>query len=176
MIKFKLPKKNQVALKAGIERQLDERRDDVFKIIYGMITDIHRDATMRLQQITNEGRLASGLKMDKPTKQRMYGQVFNDVDYAPFVEFGTKSKVFNSPLITPELKKFARQFKGSRGGTFEELKQRISEWAKSRNIPQSKVWYIATQIARHGIDSRPTLYPSFDNARYKAIRKLKQIK
>lgn len=176
MIKFKLPKKNQVALKAGIERELDERRDDVFKIITGMITDIDRDAGMRLQQITNEGRLESGLKKELPTKKKMHGKVFNDVDYAPFVEFGTKSKVFNSPLITPELRKFASRFKGSRGGTFQELKERISEWAKSRDIPQSKVWYIATQIARHGVDSQPTLYPAFDKARFKAIQKLRQIK
>jgi len=69
-----------------------------------------------------------------------------------------------------------RQFKGSRGGTFQELEQRISEWAKSRDIPQSKVWYIAMQIARNGVDSRPTLYPSFDKARFKAIQKLRQIK
>jgi len=176
MIKFKLPKKNQMALKAGIEREMDGYRDDVYKIITGMITDIHRDATMRLQQITNEGRLASGLKMEMPTKQKMFGQVFNDVEYAPYVEFGTKSKVFNSPLITSELRKFAQRFRGHRGGTFAELEKRISEWASSRDIPQSKVWYIAVQIARNGVDSRPTLYPAFDNARYKAIRKLKQIK
>jgi len=141
MIKFKLPKKNQVALKAGIERELDERRDDVYKIINGMITDIHRDATMRLQQITNEGRLAGGLQMDKPTKQRMYGEVFNDVDYAPFVEFGTKgftgtdkrgrqisiAPMPERPFMRPALSKYRKQLRRRIDRRVDEALDRVQK-------------------------------------------------
>jgi len=181
MIKFKLPKKNQVALKAGIERELDERRDDVYKIINGMITDIYNDAIKRLQQFSNTGNLAGGLEKVHPTKSKVQGEVFNSIDYAPFVEFGTKSKVFNSPLISPELKKFARQFKGTGGGDFKDLQERIGEWARLRGIADPNkdpgtIYVIARSVAREGIDAKPTLYPSFDKARFKAIQKLRQIK
>ena len=98
-------------------------------------------------------------------------EVYSDSKYAPFVEFGTKSKVD----VPSGLEGYAMQFKGGRGGSFEELEKSIARWADAKNIDPEAVFPIAMNIAKFGVKAQPFLFPSFFAERPKLIRKLKRI-
>jgi HK97 gp10 family phage protein len=119
---------------------------------------------------SNTGRLASSIKTIKAKKDDLVSITYSEVDYAPYVEFGTKTKVD----IPAGLESYASQFKG-KGGSFEDLVDKISAWARLRGIPQENVKFIAMKIAKYGVKAQPFLFPAWEQERpkiEKAIAKL----
>ena len=56
-------------------------------------------------------------------------------DYAAFMEFGTRKYAEQYVSSLPaDWRQFAEQFKGSTGGTFDEMLQRILEWVRRKKI------------------------------------------
>ena len=98
-------------------------------------------------------------------------EVFTDMKYAPFVEFGTKSKVD----IPPGLEGYAMQFKGSGGGSFKDFEASIKRWAQLKNIPQEAVHPIMMSILHKGTKAQPFLFPAFFEEQPQLIKKLKKV-
>ena len=98
-------------------------------------------------------------------------EVFTDVKYAPFVEFGTKSKVD----IPPGLEGYAMQFKGSGGGSFKDFEASIKRWAQLKGIPEEAVYPIMKSILHKGTKAQPFLFPAFFAEQPQLIKKLKKV-
>lgn len=77
-------------------------------------------------------------------------------EYAPFQEFGTKSKV----NIPAGLEAYAAEFKGqgSKGGRFD-LQKLLFAWMDRMGIPDDKQWLVYISIVVHGIKPHPFLFP-----------------
>jgi HK97 gp10 family phage protein len=134
------------------------------------------DGKLRQSIIVSSGR--SGL--DK--------SVVATVKYAPYVEFGTRSKV----RIPPGYEGFAAQFRGKGGGTFKELFDSIVRWVKKKNIAQIQNTYtgrrstrrsdvnyaamtIAWRIIKNGVRPQPFLIPSYEEEKPKLINRLRRL-
>ena len=111
--------------------------------------------------------IVSELDQSKPS-----ANVHTNVFYAPYVEFGTKRKV----RVPAGYSKFAEQFKGSRGGSFQQLLKAIAKWVKRKGIDPKAVFPIALSIAKNGIQARPFLIPAFESERQPLLQRLKKIK
>lgn len=79
--------------------------------------------------------------------------------YAPFIEFGTKSK-FNP---YPGTEEFASQFKGATQGGALKLIDAIKGWVKRKGIASGKevdrvAFLIARSIYRNGISPKPFFF------------------
>lgn len=79
--------------------------------------------------------------------------------YAPFIEFGTKSK-FNP---YPGTEEFASQYKGSKGTGAIKLIDAIKGWVKRKGIAKGKeldrvAYLIARSIYKYGISPKPFFF------------------
>lgn len=95
--------------------------------------------------------------------------------YAPFMEFGTKGKY----LPIPGTEQIAAQFKGYKGGDFQELLKMILRWVKRKGITgtysvktrrrtgskinqiaedYSAAWPIALSILKNGVSPHPYFF------------------
>jgi HK97 gp10 family phage protein len=146
-----------------------EKVDAVRKAVYGAALKIQEDA--RRNAPTNMGRLKSDIQFGTAvSKDAFDAQVYNTVDYAPFVEFGTKSKVD----VPQDLTLYAQQFRGGNGGSFDELLDSIKRWAHLKGLPTEAAFPIARAIARDGVSARPYLFPAVENERPNLERKVKE--
>jgi len=145
-----------------------EKVDAVRKAVYGSALKIQENA--RRNAPTHFGRLKSDIQFGMtPGKDSFEAQVYNTVDYAPFVEFGTKSKVD----VPEELTLYAQQFRGSRG-SFDDLLESIERWVHLKGMPPEAAYPIARKIAREGVAAQPYLFPAVENERPNLERKLKE--
>lgn len=83
-------------------------------------------------------------------------EVKTDKTHAPFVEFGTKSKVD----VPQGLESYAMQFKSS-GGNFADLLEAIQGWCSRKGIDSQFAYPIALRIAQNGVSARPFLFPAY---------------
>lgn len=109
--------------------------------------------------------------------------------YAPFVEFGTKGRY--QPI--PGTEDIAAQFKGHKGGDFQELLRNIVRWVKRKGIAGtysvktqrrtgSKInqlaedygaaWPIAMSILKNGIHPHPFFFKQGDTVWPDLIRRM----
>lgn len=129
-------------------------------------------------------------------KEELKVTITVNVDYAAYIEFGTKSfaAAYVSTLPT-EWQDFAKQFKGKAGkGSVEEFVLRIMEWVKRKGIagtysvktqkrtgPQGArnfedadaAYAIALYILRKGIRPHPFLFPAYQKNKIELINSLK---
>lgn len=82
-----------------------------------------------------------------------------NVFYAPFIEFGTKSK-FNP---YPGTEEYASQFKGAKGSGTLKLIDAIKGWVKRKGIAKGKeadraAFLIARSIYKNGINPKPFFF------------------
>jgi HK97 gp10 family phage protein len=119
---------------------------------------------------SNTGRLLSSIKTVQANKKDLVAITYSDVNYAPYVEFGTKTKV----EVPNGLESYAAQFRGN-GGSFEQLEQNISAWARNRGIPQENVKFIAMKIAQFGVKAQPFLFPAWESERPKFEKAIKEL-
>jgi len=97
-------------------------------------------------------------------------EVYTDVKYAPYVEFGTKSKV----EIPPGLEGYAMQFKGG-GGSYEDFEASIKRWAQLKGIPEEAVYPIMKSILHKGVKAQPFLFPAFFAEQPQLLKRLKKV-
>lgn len=91
----------------------------------------------------------------------MQYRVFNNMPYAPYVEFGTGKKV----EVPAEWKNFASSFKGKSKGTYDEGVQAIADWLKRKGDDPEKAKYVFYLILKNGINAQPFMYPGFKAGR-----------
>jgi len=91
------------------------------------------------------------------------------VDYAEFVEFGTRNK----RRVPPELEKIASVHRNT--GTPGNAWNAISEWCRRKGI-DPKLWYpIYRSVMAKGIDPHPFFFPAIESVRPKLVNNLKSI-
>ena len=97
--------------------------------------------------------------------------VVADTHYAPYVEFGTKSKVD----IPSGLEEYAKQFQGgeSKGGV-KEAEESIKNWGRFKKIPEENLDYLVLHILTEGIKAQPFLFPAFNKLYPQLIKNIKK--
>ncbi len=115
----------------------------------------------------NKGRLRSSISSEKV--KEMEWKIGSNVDYAPFVEFGTGKKVY----IPSEWSGFASQFKGSTGEKWTNALEEIEKWCISKGIPKEAAYPILITILEEGVNANPFLYPAFRLGRKNLIKDIK---
>lgn len=105
------------------------------------------------------------------SRNKLSVRVWTDVNYAPFVEFGTKSKA----KIPTELAGVASQFKSKGVGNFDEFLKNIEKWCKSKGIDPGAAYPIAISLIKNGQKAQPFLYPAFKAERTKYVQALKTL-
>jgi len=98
-------------------------------------------------------------------------EVYTDVKYAPYMEFGTKSKV----KIPPGLESYAMQFKGKGTGSFQDFEKSLKLWAKRKGIPEEAVYPIMKSILHKGVKAQPFLFPAFFAEQPQLLKRLKRV-
>jgi len=119
----------------------------------------------------NFGRLRASITTQRATASALEAVTYVNVDYAPYVEFGTKKHV----EIPAGLESYASQFKGSGDGGFDKLLEDIEDWCRKKGIEQSAAYPIALKIAREGIEAQPFLFPAWEKERPKLMNSLEKL-
>ena len=116
-----------------------------------------------------------------------------NVDYAAYLEFGTKS--FAAEYVAslpPEWQTFASEFQGPTGGSFADFVKILIEWVKRKGFAaqvtksggksksgssvageQQAAYLIAKSILIKGIRPQPYLFPAFEQNKQGLIDNLK---
>ena len=118
-------------------------------------------------------------------------ELISNVYYAPFIEFGTRTKV----SVPPELSSYAMQFKGKKRGDYYDFLNNILDWVKRKGIAarysvktrkqtNSKAdkerliqvaQLIANSILRYGISPRPYFFPPYLRKRKNLLTRIKKV-
>tara|TARA_R110001632_G_scaffold143845_1_gene260003 strand:- start:2524 stop:3048 length:525 start_codon:yes stop_codon:yes gene_type:complete len=117
----------------------------------------------------NLGKLAQSIIFTK-VGEADYKVVVNS-PYGAYVEFGTGAKV----RVPAELQSVASQFKGKKGGSFQQGLRAIKDWCKSKGIPENAAYPIFMSILRKGQEPQPYLYPAFVKGRKQYLKDLKEL-
>jgi len=159
------------AIKALTKYSDEVKRDTATAINMTMLAvQSKAKLSVRANGTSNTGRLLSSIKTIEANEGDLVAITYSDADYAPYVEFGTKTKVD----IPTGLESYASQFKG-KGGSFEDLVDKISAWARLRGIPQENVKFIAMKIAKYGVKAQPFLFPAWESERPKFLKAISKV-
>ena len=96
--------------------------------------------------------------------------------YAPFIEFGTKTK-FNP---YPGTEEYASQFKGAKGSGTLKLIDAIKGWVKRKGIAKGKeadraAFLIARSIYKNGISPKPFFFKQVPIVREKLLTNVTRV-
>jgi hypothetical protein len=99
-----------------------------------------------------------------------------NVFYAPFIEFGTKSK-FNP---YPGTEEFASQYKGAKGSGTLRLIDAIRGWVKRKRIATGKevdrvAFLIARSIYKNGISPKPFFFKQITPVRNNLVQNITRV-
>lgn len=151
--------------------------------IQAQVANEIRGAAMEFEAMAKRSAANNG--GDQGTLQKSIGhrqidafnyQVFAGVYYAPFVEFGTKSKV----RVEPGFEDVAAQFKGFKGSGALSLVEAITKWVKRKGIAKGKkadgiAFKIAMNIAKTGISPKPFFYKNVAPVRNNLTNRIKAL-
>ena len=134
---------------------------------------------LRAKQLapTDEGHLKGAINPDYVTGKELKASVTVAVNYAAYLEFGTKkyAAAYVSSLPS-DWQTFASEFKGGgASGGFKEFVKNITEWVARKGIEKSAAYPIALSIIRNGIKQRPYLYPAVMENNKKLVANLKNL-
>lgn len=152
--------------------------------------DIKKFEPQIQQSFDNFGlRVELGAKQLVPVDEgKLKGSIFHETgrlsstvgasaDYAAFQEFGTRKFAAAYIATLPaDWQKFAAQYKGGGGGTFEDFVMSLMGWCKRHGISEKAAYPIALKILRNGMRPQPFLYPAFNKAKDQLIKDLQAIK
>lgn len=150
-ITFKIKGLDKIQKKLGAQGRKEVLKD----ISNEMRVKANDIRTLAIQRApVNTGILRAGIEVEgKDLKWIIYAVA----EYAGYVEFGTKTKV----RVPNEMKEVAAEFRGKRKG-YDEFKKAISEWMRSKGIPEQALWPIMAKIMNVGIAPQPFMWPAFD--------------
>lgn len=165
--------------------------DDIDQVISASTQDMAETAKNNAPK--DMGRLAGSIGAEKV--DTLTYDVFCNVMYAPYVEFGTK-KYVNVP---GELQTYAAQFRGKKGkSTYKDLEKNIIAWVKRKGIAPTAIKiaktgrvtrnrkgqqkneerlgkFIAWIIATKGIKPQPFFFPAIKQHRRKLIENIIKV-
>ena len=150
-------------MKAATEKQTKRLQEVVTASAYR----VHNGAIDRVPKSTSA--LAGSIKVVH-SQNRLSARVTTNKRYAPYVEFGTKTK-FDAPA---ELSEVAAQFRNGSAGTFDDLLDAIKLWVVRKGIEPKAAFPIALTLARLGQKTQPFLYPAFKAEQDNFIKGIKR--
>lgn len=134
--------------------------------------NIQRDAKNAVS--VDLGRLRSSISWRFTTPSRLTAETGSNVEYAPFVEFGTGPAGENSQHSA-----FAEQamtelgyVHGPKGG-FPPLEE-MERWCRAHGIPEEAAFQISLQIRKNGTPASPYLIPAMESERREFPRRLQR--
>lgn len=159
----------------GIKEAIQRLNEKQKKIDSGLL-NILQDYTLRIEfqakrlAPTDMGHLGQSISSSVIERK---STISANAEYAPFVEFGTRTKV----KVPSGFESMAMKFKGKKGkGNFEDFKNNIYDWCKRKGIDK-KYWYsVLLKILRVGTEPQPFLIPSYLEQKVKyegAVKKYK---
>jgi HK97 gp10 family phage protein len=114
----------------------------------------------------NLGKLRQSINHD--TGNSLFKSVFSTVEYAPYVEFGTRGKA----RIPAGYEAFAAQYKGK--GAKGAWKA-IEFWIKRKGIDPKLTFVIFRSIMRNGISPQPFMIPAYEKEKPALLKRLKAL-
>jgi hypothetical protein len=154
--------------------------EDAARIIKG---EMQRDAPVDVGRLKNSVSIVP--------RNDLSVEIVAPVDYAPYMEWGTKSKA----KVPPELQSYASQFRGPTGISDTDPLIALTEWAKRKNIAdkwgikgKNKAvrdrragWLVFRKIRKFGVKPHPFFFYTpggqsrMEKAKKLVIDKLKNI-
>ena len=116
----------------------------------------------------NLGKLRQSINHD--TGNDLFKAVFSTVEYAPYVEFGTRGKA----RIPSGFEQFAAQYKSSGQGAKGAWKA-IEFWIKRKGIDPKLTFVIFRAIMRNGIAPQPFMIPAYEKEKPALLKRLKAL-
>lgn len=165
MIEFGLENLNEVL------KDIEKKSEEMQKAVKDQInkSGLHIETLAKQKAPTDHGRLRASIRA-KLSDGGLTSLVGTDVDYAPFMEFGTKSKV----EIPAGLEGYAMQFKGSKKGSWDDLVTNITNWARRNGVEDEAIPLIAMKIAKNGVKARPFLFPSVEEEKPRLLKGIEE--
>ena len=114
----------------------------------------------------NLGKLKGSFNID--IGNSLFKSVFSTVEYAPYVEFGTRGKA----RIPAGYEAFAAQYKGK--GAKGAWKA-IEFWIKRKGIDPKLTFVIFRSIMRNGISPQPFMIPAYEKEKPALLKRLKAL-
>lgn len=130
--------------------------------------NVEREAKQNVR--VDQNRLRSSIR-HRTSDDPLIFDVFTDVFYAPFEEFGTGRHT----QVPKELESYAIQFKGTGQGNFNDLISNIRDWARRNSIPDDAVYPIAAKIAREGRPGNAFLFPAWEGEKANYVKNVKRL-
>ena len=120
------------ALSKYKKTRTDKLRDEINKSVLNVERNTKRTLVGKLDR--SLGRLGSSYHNRPATGSKLQGDVFSNLFYAPFIEFGTGTEVFNNPDydFTAEEKQYASQFKRGPGRNMPAKPALFPSWDEER--------------------------------------------
>lgn len=128
-----------------------ETRGGVVRALEVASLEMVNEADQRIPVDQGQVRQQTGFRVDRDA---LKGFLYSNAPHAPFVEFGTGSKV----KVPAELQELAAQFKGKKSGSFQDLLINIQGWCKRKGIDAKAAYPIAMSIAKKGISGHGFMY------------------
>jgi hypothetical protein len=116
----------------------------------------------------NLGKLKGSFNID--IGNSLFKSVFSTVEYAPYVEFGTRGKA----RIPAGFEAFAAQYKASGNGAKGAWKA-IEFWIKRKGIDPKLTFVIFRSIMRNGISPQPFMIPAYEKEKPALLKRLKAL-
>lgn len=177
-------------LQAKIKALPKELQEEVVGEIQAWGNDVNAEqlGLISQQKIQDLGALQQNTKA-KPLPNGV--ELVSNVYYAPYIEFGTRSKV----KVPAELNDYASQFKGKKRGDYYDFLNAILDWVKRKGITATYsvksrrrtntkadrerllnvAQAIANSILRNGIAPRPYFFPPYLRKRKELINRLNVV-
>lgn len=99
----------------------------------------------------DQGRLRGAIRGEQTGP--LSSHVVVNIDYAAYLEWGTKTKV----QIPSELQSYASTFRGGGHGS-GKAKEMIYAWMKRVGIPEERQWFVFISIIVNGIKPQPFFF------------------
>jgi HK97 gp10 family phage protein len=145
-----------------------------------------REAKQRVP--VDEGRLRNSISYQR--KKGLFVEVIAQVDYAAYVEFGTRKFAAQYVSKLPnDWQTYAATFKGKGGaGSIEDMIERLTDWVlrkglqtggkrskKGKADAENVAYVIAIRILQNGIKAQPYMFPAYEIARKQFVEEVKEI-
>ena len=120
------------ALSKYKKTRTDNLRDEVNKSVLNVERNTKQKLSGKLDR--SLGRLVTSYHNRPAVGRKLQGDVFSNLFYAPFIEFGTGTEVFNNPDydFTAEEKRYASQFKRGPGRNMPAKPALFPSWDEER--------------------------------------------
>jgi HK97 gp10 family phage protein len=158
---------------SGIKQVEDAIKKIDAKATSGLSKEL-TDASTNIERVAkrtapgNFGKLRGSINKD--ISNQLFKSVFSTVEYAPYVEFGTRGKA----RIPAGYEAFAAQYK-AKGKSGKGLWSAIQFWIKRKGIDPKYTFPIFRAILNNGVPAQPFMIPAYEKEKPALLKRLKAL-